>query len=347
MNGAAAVTYPTRAMVTEPAAIEDDTIATAEAQRSARRPVALLVSAGAVLLAGAHLIWPDLRVDAVTLVLIAIAAAPWLGPIFKSIELPGGWKFEYQQIQREVREVRRRVEEVESLVFTGDTTPELERKANAAVHRFAAYLRGIDAALDVPLPSIDISKGLGNAQYLPTENQIQIDPEFADDEYAILREYLHHVLTEANESAASWNIESGQAGLQSGVADYLVASFTNDPGLGAVLARHLWGKYGEAVERQYVRNLDNERRFDPAAATSDGSPQSDGEVWGAAFWDLRQAIGQTDADKSVIAAWIDLDFATESGVRQRYVSALLDLVGDRVKAEQIFERRGLTVADRG
>src|SRR5215216_2964737 len=113
------------------------------------RSLAILVSAGALLIALVHVIWPDIEIDAVTVVLLAVAAVPWLGPIFKSIELPGGWKFEYQvqQIREQVEKVERRVEDVERLVFTGDTTPAMEEKLTRAVEAFAAHLHGIDPAL--------------------------------------------------------------------------------------------------------------------------------------------------------------------------------------------------------
>lgn len=59
-----------------------------------------LVSFGALLLALAHIIWPRLAIDAVALALIVIAILPWLAPLVKSLELPGGWKVEFQELQR-------------------------------------------------------------------------------------------------------------------------------------------------------------------------------------------------------------------------------------------------------
>ncbi|MFD4975675.1 hypothetical protein [Streptomyces sp. NPDC058424] len=41
---------------------------------------------------------PDLKIDAVTAVLLAVAVGPWLGALFDSIELPGGTKFQYKQL---------------------------------------------------------------------------------------------------------------------------------------------------------------------------------------------------------------------------------------------------------
>jgi len=57
------------------------------------------VTLGALTLALAHLLWPEIAIDAITLVLVVIAIVPWLAPIFKSLEFPGGWKVEFQELQ--------------------------------------------------------------------------------------------------------------------------------------------------------------------------------------------------------------------------------------------------------
>lgn len=54
----------------------------------------------ALLIALAHIIWPSLTIDAITVTLIFIALVPWLAPLFKSLELPGGWKIEFQDLER-------------------------------------------------------------------------------------------------------------------------------------------------------------------------------------------------------------------------------------------------------
>lgn len=58
------------------------------------------VSLGALLIALVHIIWPNLAIDAVALALIVIAILPWLAPLIKSLELPGGWKVEFQELQK-------------------------------------------------------------------------------------------------------------------------------------------------------------------------------------------------------------------------------------------------------
>lgn len=59
-----------------------------------------IVTLGALLLALIHLIWPSLALDPITLALIIIAILPWLSPLIKSLELPGGWKIEFWELQR-------------------------------------------------------------------------------------------------------------------------------------------------------------------------------------------------------------------------------------------------------
>jgi hypothetical protein len=54
-----------------------------------------------------HLLFPSLAIDGTTAFLVAIAALPWLGHLFKSVELPGGVKVEYhdlKQVEQQVRE---------------------------------------------------------------------------------------------------------------------------------------------------------------------------------------------------------------------------------------------------
>jgi hypothetical protein len=68
-----------------------------------------LVTLVALALVLGHLVWPSLAIDAITLTLLAVAVVPWLAPLFKSLELPGGWKVEFQE---QLRETVERAEQV-------------------------------------------------------------------------------------------------------------------------------------------------------------------------------------------------------------------------------------------
>ena len=64
-----------------------------------QRKTQVAITVVSLALVGVHLLWPNLRIDAITLILLAAAAIPWLVPLFKSIELPGGLKLEFQKLQ--------------------------------------------------------------------------------------------------------------------------------------------------------------------------------------------------------------------------------------------------------
>lgn len=59
----------------------------------------IIITLCALLIAAIHSIWPNLKIDAITLALIVIAILPWLAPILKSLELPGGWKIEFKDLK--------------------------------------------------------------------------------------------------------------------------------------------------------------------------------------------------------------------------------------------------------
>lgn len=59
-----------------------------------------IITLSALIVIIVHLTWPTLAIDGITLALIAIAIVPWLTPLFKSVELPGGWKIEFQELQK-------------------------------------------------------------------------------------------------------------------------------------------------------------------------------------------------------------------------------------------------------
>lgn len=64
------------------------------------RRLRLLITLGALAIALTHVLWPGLSIDAVTLTLLVVAILPWLAPIFKSLQFPGGWKVEFQELQK-------------------------------------------------------------------------------------------------------------------------------------------------------------------------------------------------------------------------------------------------------
>ncbi len=64
---------------------------------------AAAISSVALFGAVAHLAWPHLAIDAITLTLVGIAVIPWLAPLFKAVELPGGVKVEFAELEKAER----------------------------------------------------------------------------------------------------------------------------------------------------------------------------------------------------------------------------------------------------
>lgn len=67
----------------------------------------IIISVIAILLIVVHLTWPNMRVDAITLTLLALAILPWLGALFKSVEFPGGLKVEYKELEKKKEEAEK------------------------------------------------------------------------------------------------------------------------------------------------------------------------------------------------------------------------------------------------
>ena len=68
-------------------------------------PLKVAVTGIAVVALILRIAFPQLRIDAVSLGLLALALLPWLSPLIKSAELPGGLKIEFQEVKRAAEKV--------------------------------------------------------------------------------------------------------------------------------------------------------------------------------------------------------------------------------------------------
>lgn len=62
------------------------------------------ITTGALTVAALHIFVPSVKVDAITVLLLAAAALPWLQPIFRSVKLPGGVEFVLQELKQEIKD---------------------------------------------------------------------------------------------------------------------------------------------------------------------------------------------------------------------------------------------------
>lgn len=91
--------------------------------------ICVTVSIIAVTVAVAHLIWPNLKIDFVTVLLLVIAALPWLRGIVASVDVPtlGSVKFRELQEKAAVRERQEVDEAVRAISTVGDDVPQDEK----------------------------------------------------------------------------------------------------------------------------------------------------------------------------------------------------------------------------
>ncbi len=64
------------------------------------RTIQIVITFCAIAVALLHALFPSIQIDAITVTLIGIAVIPWLGTLFKSVELPGGVKIEYHELEK-------------------------------------------------------------------------------------------------------------------------------------------------------------------------------------------------------------------------------------------------------
>lgn len=171
----------------------------------------IAISVVGLLVVLGHAVYPNAKIDAVTLGAIMIAVLPWLGSIFKSVELPGGVKVEYRDLERAREEVARvgllgtppERKEEPSYIAIAQEDPnlalaglriEIERRLRAIAKKY-----GLDAE----------RQGIGQLlRGLRTRNAISREEDSVlSDLMGLLNKAVHGV--EFDHRAAQWAIDVG------------------------------------------------------------------------------------------------------------------------------------------
>jgi hypothetical protein len=304
-----------------------------------------LVTAVALALAILHLLVPEIEVDAITIALLILAAAPWLAPLLKAIELPGGWKFEFRELKQkmeqelhanvqQVRQIAERVEEVAQFAVTGAAPASLKDRLARELSDYRDYMIGLGVDLIGEPPTVEIPEGdYDNAHYDGAKNEIVAGRHFASSD-VLFREYSHHVLQKVRGQIGLKGQQ--QDAVESGLADYFPCSYRDDPELGREVAAYLRNRGG--FDKTAIRDLRNEMRFTDLG--SHPVVQAAGEIWGAAFWEIRQVLGKDTADQLLLKAWSDVP-ATDHA-ESLLVQKIAELAGAQEQAVlAAFERRSL------
>lgn len=177
------------------------------------RDIQLSITITALILVVLHIAFPSLRIDGVLLTLLLVAVLPWVIPLLKSLELPGGWKLEFQDFQR----VKNEADKV-GLLVTEDIEDEapkysFEIIANQDPNLALAGLRiEIEKRLNEIAVShdIDIRKAsVGRLLQVLKQEQILTQQESAvlADMIGLLNSAVHGA--QVDKSSADWAIEVG------------------------------------------------------------------------------------------------------------------------------------------
>ncbi|MBC5784041.1 zinc ribbon domain-containing protein [Ramlibacter sp. USB13] len=162
------------------------------------------------------------------------------------------------------------------------------------------------------------------AYYEPDKRRMVIDSKYVTEPIVLYREYMHHVLMGGRKLGNS----PEHYALESGIAWYLPCSFVGRAETPAVSA---W-------------KLTNQRRFSEIRPGHESALVDGTEIWGAAFWEIRQILGQRAADKLILDAWFRLRPAVPPRELAATFAKLLSQDGTHAAAiREIFSRRGVAV----
>ena len=190
-----------------------------------------------IVLAIAHNIWPSVKIDLATmaLVVVAIRALPWLAGVIRSIEIPGGFKIELNDVKAATEKVA--AGRVAKATSSGMATDRVDRALLSEVGERDPNLALVGLRIEIErrlsrlASAIGISSNRRSAGFLLRDlvSREAVDPETAAglaDLIALGNQAAHGA--DVSRSAASWAIESGPLVL--GVLDTLIAESPANPG---------------------------------------------------------------------------------------------------------------------
>ena len=182
-------------------------------------------------------------------------------------------------------------------------TPDLQEQLEASLKEFQRYLAALGFRGDTRTVSVEITpgtvvqkkEGSGVALWLPETSSVAVASAFATDRPSVLRQLAHRFL--APQVDGTW---TNYWAIESGLATYFACSSVGDPVMG--------GKASEAGKRIFPpQDLRKQRKFNEINLSDWVSVQLDGsEVWGGAFWRMREITGQSQADRVIALTWRDL-----------------------------------------
>jgi hypothetical protein len=206
-------------------------------------------------------------------------------------------------------------------------TADLQTKLTKALSNYQTYLAtlGFDPKPTAEKIGIRVDENLRDNVYFDGE-EIVLGLNLASDPEYALSEYTWYVLKQSNPPAfeALFNNPRVQlSGLGQGLKFYFVCSYGNDPYVGKSFYSLIGGVNGQ--NRPYLFNLKDLKTFEKDSGPDATEEHHLGEIWGGAFWEIREKLGQHKTDKLILTAWKRLDAAKiEPKNAEFFINALLD-----------------------
>jgi len=238
-------------------------------------------------------------------------------------------------IAAQVETLSKRVDTIgEKLGFTPSSkvSASTKRQIETAFSKYQQYLNRLGYPGTGGRIEIDIRERMevigAIAYYEPDKRRMVIDSQYATDETVLYREYMHHVLYSAAPKTGSSDELWTYYSIESALAWYLPCSFVGNP-------KPSVGSWDITKKRSF-----SEIRPDIGSAMIDGT-----EIWGSAFWEVRQLLGSEVTDRLLFDAWFKLrptDVLKDRGAS--FVRLVLESAQPNApKIREIFERRGLAL----
>jgi len=230
-------------------------------------------------------------------------------------------------------------------------TAEMQSKLQSALADYQAALAklGYDPGQAKDRVIVRVDEDARDNAYFDNESVV-IGSNLARDPEYVLSEYTWYVLKQSNPRAFQefWNSQAAQmAGFGQGLKFFLTCNYLNTPYVGKNYYSLL---QGTAVHRSpaYLFNLKELRAFDANAGSDALEPHKLGEIWGGAFWELREKFDRAKVGRLAFQAWKQFQpVKAELDKPKHYVDVVVaagaspDVALDPQVIRQAFERRKL------
>jgi uncharacterized protein YoxC len=256
---------------------------------------------------------------------------------------------EVDKNQAAIRGLTRRVSGIEEKVeFKSPVNPDLKKRLESTLRQYQEFFKSLGYKPETDHVVVDIRADPvpgAISYYEPSTHTLTIDKTYANDTDMLLREYSHHVLYSGTDIKIPTNVVETWAfiAIESGLANYFACSFKGSPSFGETTAMIL-----KMPANSW--SLQNQRRITELKPQAYSILSDGGQIWGGAFWDLRQDLGQEVADKLLYRAWFSLSPSdVKSNDPSVFVRKILDAdhtpeaAKHKEQIRMVFANRGLSL----